>query len=509
MPANAGMLQGEFTAWGTARQFDLRGPWEAPDQGRSWNYLLHYFEGLPALALATREAAGGPEAIADFLDQWMAAHSPGRGVAWDPYPTALRIVNWADTLEVLGEQVPPEARARIAASLWIQAAWLNGRLEQHLQGTHLLKDLKALLVAAALFDDARAQRWGRRAEALWRRQIARQVLGDGSHVECSVMYHGLALGDLLDVLNWRLGSAALQAETTAIAQRMVDYLASVQTPAGEYPLFGDASYDAVPSPRELIAYASRLGITAKAAIPGWHLHADSGLAVWRDARHYLIVKVGGIGPKHVAAHAHCDSQSYEWHVEGKPIVVDSGVRSYEVGAARFASRSTQAHNTLCIDGREQQEIWAAFRVARRSQVHVAVSAAGVESRLIPWFDRNLTVVRRIQCHADGVWISDRVEGAGTHWIEDRLHLHPDCVVQAGDEIGVEHAGVRLKIERTPAFDRVFMPAESSSVHCERLGVPRANCELLAQVEATLPYAAEMRLKLSPNPEPGPPTRGAS
>jgi len=496
MQATPKVLGGEFTAWGVTRRLDLRRPWEAPDLGRSWIYPLHYFDGVPALALSTRDAPGGPEAIVAFMEQWIAAHPPGRGVAWDPYPTALRLVNWADVLEILGDRVSDAARARIAASVWTQAAWLNRRLEQHLQGTHLLKDLKAMLLAASMFDDARAQRWGRRAEALWRRQIAAQVLGDGSHVECSVMYHGLALSDVLDVLNWRLGSESLRAETAAIAQRMLDYLAAVQTPAGEYPLFGDASYDAVPSPRALLVYAGRLGFVVRTPPSGWQLHADAGFAVWRDARQYLIAKVGGIGPKQVAAHAHCDAQSYEWHAEGRPIVVDSGVRSYEVGAERFASRCTQAHNTVCIDAREQHEIWAAFRIGRRSRVSFAVEDDAVESRLVPWFDRNLTVVRRFQCGATGIHIQDQVEGSGTHTIESRIHLHPDCKVRPLPEIRIEHSGVRAVIHRsTGGINRVSFPASNQSVYCEQLGVQRPNYEALMVRHEPLPYAAETWLTL--------------
>jgi len=490
MPPTPGFLSGDFTAWGTARHLDLDRRWEAPDLGRSWSYPIQYFDGIPALALEANDAPSAA-AIARFLERWVDAHPPGRGVAWDPYPLALRIVNWADTLQLLGDRVPESPR--LAASLWTQAAWLHARLERHLFGTHLLKDAKALLMAAALFDDARARRWGSEGEALWRRELASQVQADGSHIEASIMYHGLALWDALDVLNWNLGSEALRAETRPVAQRMVDYLASVQTPAGEYPLFGDASYDAIPPPRELLAYAARLGLAAREPRPGLVVHADAGFAVWRDTRQFLIARVGGIGARQVAAHAHCDALSFEWHVDGVPFIVDSGVRSYEPGAARFASRRTRAHNTLQVDGREQHEIWGAFRLARRAQVEVKPGEGELEVRLVPWHDRRVEVVRRFRFLDEIIRIEDRVQGAGHHRAESRLHLYPDCVVAAElDLVRLERGLARAEVEFI-APHGVHLPDAKRGFLCERMGVPFAGHEIV--IEGDTPFESECILKV--------------
>ena len=47
------------------------------------------------------------------------------------------------------------------------------------------------------------------------------------------------------------------------------------------------------------------------------------------------------------------------------MIVDSGVYEYEEGEMRNYTRSTKAHNTLTIDGKDQAECWGSFRVARR------------------------------------------------------------------------------------------------------------------------------------------------
>jgi len=118
-----------------------------------------------------------------------------------PCPTALRIVNWLDAVHTLGDLAEPAWYERILASAWVQAEWLSHRLERHLMGTHLLKDVKALLVAGSVFGDRAAIGWRGRAEALLRRELARQIREEGSHLEPSVMYHDVALEDLASA--WR------------------------------------------------------------------------------------------------------------------------------------------------------------------------------------------------------------------------------------------------------------------------------------------------------------------
>lgn len=40
--------------------------------------------------------------------------------------------------------------------------------------------------------------------------------------------------------------------------------------------------------------------------------------------------------------------SFEWYLDGEPVVVDTGVYEYEPGPMRHYVRSTAAHNTVHI-----------------------------------------------------------------------------------------------------------------------------------------------------------------
>jgi hypothetical protein len=262
-------------------------------------------------------------------------------------------------------------------------------------------------------------------------------------------------------------------------------------------LLGDAALDAWPTPDALLDYARRLGLAVPAASNGWSFFADSGVAVWRDARQYLLADVGPVGPPHLAGHGHCDSLSFEWHVDGVPLLVDSGTCTYEIGADRLASRDTRAHNTLEIDGREQHEIWAAFRVARRATVHAHLDPKhGIHAELFPWHDPHLRVTRQFAARPDGMRIEDAVLGSGRHRIVSRLHLHPDCTIIARDatSLRIRHGVAQARIEFSPGFDfELLDPQRSQSHYCAAFGEPIPNVVVEISWQGSLPWRSEIAL----------------
>src|SRR5690606_2555175 len=76
-------------------------------------------------------------------------------------------------------------------------------------------------------------------------------------------------------------------------------------------------------------------------------------------------------------HAHCDLLSFELDLAGLPFAVDAGVSGYADAPLREFVRSTRAHNTVVIGGREQSEIWGVYRVARMAEVMRAGASVGV------------------------------------------------------------------------------------------------------------------------------------
>ncbi len=101
----------------------------------------------------------------------------------------------------------------------------------------------------------------------------------------------------------------------------------------------------------------------------------------RHLNDMMVIDCGAIGPDYQPGHAHCDTLSYELAIDGRRVIVDSGVHDYEPTQHRAYARSTPAHNTVVIDGQEQSEMWGVFRVARRARPLPAYVRQETDGRL--------------------------------------------------------------------------------------------------------------------------------
>jgi uncharacterized heparinase superfamily protein len=150
----------------------------------------------------------------------------------------------------------------------------------------------------------------------------------------------------------------------------------------------------------------------------------------------VILDVGAIGPDYIPGHAHADTLSFELHVDGMPVIVDSGTSTYEDCTLRHWQRSTRAHNTVEIDGQDSSEVWGSFRVARRARTTVLkeskdfVEARHDGYRRLPGKPLHK---REWRFSARCVQIRDNISG-GFKTAIGRFHFHPDVqlIPSSGD-----------------------------------------------------------------------------
>ena len=171
----------------------------------------------------------------------------------------------------------------------------------------------------------------------------------------------------------------------------------------------------------------------------------SGYFTWKspDGSERIVIDCGPPAADYNMAHAHCDVLSYELWIGGRPLVVDSGVHGYDGDPFREYCRSTRAHNTVSLDGREQSEFWGTFRVARRAEVLGAEATGDLHwfkfmGSYSPFYDRGLRHEREIRREENGDWVvTDSVTGIGKCRSESFVHLHPDVVVREMDDKQIE------------------------------------------------------------------------
>jgi Heparinase II/III-like protein/Heparinase II/III N-terminus len=376
--------------------------WNDDSIPRLWLYNLHYFEYVNK----------------ELVIRWMAENPVGQGIGWDPYPTSLRIANWCKWV-LSGTHTEPDVYDSIAT----QAAWLERCIERHLMANHLLANAKALLFAGSVLECADADRWCKTALQIYREQLPEQILRDGAHMERSPMYHGIILEDLLDVCNLNRALDRPIPEFPRYASRMLGWLDKMTHPDGEISFFNDATFGIAPSLSALEAYARGLAVR-----PTARPLSESGYVRLENDKVVIIFDAGPIGPDYQPGHGHADTLSFELSDRGHRVFVNSGTSTYESNSVRAFERGTAAHNTVRIDGVDQSELWAAFRVARRARpfdirtdnFSFVEAAHDGYHRLRP----KVTHRRRVDLDGGVVTVTDSLEGSGQHNIELFFHLAP-------------------------------------------------------------------------------------
>ena len=401
--------------------------WEAASAPLLWRFHLYYWDWAWALASDHGSRDARP-LFADIWTSWHSAVAPGRGPAWHPYPSALRGWSFCGLYKTLvgGSRIQEQFLAELAT----HASFLRRNLETDVGGNHLLKNLKALAGLAVFFADDALLGW---TLSRLDQQVRVQVLPDGGHYERAPAYHCQVLADLIDITG--LLRAAGHVEPAALAtaiDAMRGWLGSVLSPSGDVPMLNDG----FPVSQGLLT------ALAPAPPPASPLTVlpDTGLARITAGGWQVLADIGPPCPPQLPAHAHADSLSCVAYLDGQPLLIDTGTSTYAPGEARGRERSTAAHNTVEVDGRDSTEVWGAFRAGRRARVSavaareddatITVEAAHDGYRFLP----GRPVHHRRWSVAPGeLRVDDTVAGQGRHHIALRWHLPPGAGLRlAGD-----------------------------------------------------------------------------
>ena len=426
-PSLAELASGGIRLLGITRDLSQPTRWQHADAPLLWRYHLHYWDWAWGLA-AEADRGAARSIFARLWRSWQGSCGFGRGDAWFPYPAALRAWSWCGLYRdlVAGSDLEPEFLREVAA----HAGFLRRHLETDVGGNHLIKDLKALAgLGVFLHDERLLDRSLNRLGA----QLAVQILPDGGHYERAPAYHCQVLADLIDVSDLVIAAGrAPGPELTLAIARMRRWLGDVLSPDGTVPLLNDgypvpgallAALRPDPAPGAPLVTLPDTGLV-RAAADGWHLIAD----------------VGAPCPDELPAHAHADTLGCLLHVDGAPLLVDTGTSTYAAGPVRSYERSTAAHNTTELDGTDSTEVWGAFRAGRRARVRAAAatSETGVVTaeaahdgyRRLPGRPVHR---RRWSLTGAGLQVDDEVTGGRRHAVAIRWHLAPGSAVQPRDD----------------------------------------------------------------------------
>lgn len=397
-----------FSFLNTKHTFIDKIDWEFMTYGKLWQYNLAYFDYLNQPSLTKEE---GLRLMRDFIAQ---KHSLQAAI--DPYPTSLRIINWIKFISK--HRIQEQA---LTDTLYAQALFLSKRIEYHLLGNHLLENAFALLHAGVFFQE---ERFYTKAKKIIRTELQEQLLADGGHFEGSPMYHQLLLYRVLeavDLLRNNQRDSDLERLLTSKASAMLGWLQAISFSNGHIPMVNDATVGIAPDTAMLEEMGDSLNIR-----PTPQVLSNSAYRMFKRQHFEVLIDVGGIAPDYQPGHAHADTFNLLVYVDNRPVLVDTGISTYQVSNRRQVERGTSSHNTVTVNDKNQSEVWGGFRVARRAMVELLED---MPNRVMALHDGYLADgvlhERSLSVNEKGFVVLDSLVGSD---VEGIVHWHFDAEV---------------------------------------------------------------------------------
>lgn len=404
------------------KQFDEQGTDETGDLKITWELNRHqHFFTLGVAYLLTHDEKYAATFVR-HIDSWMDQNPPGMGINWvSSLEIGLRSISWIWAFHFFGDShsFTSGVYQKALKYLFLQAT----HLEQHLStyyspNTHLTGEALGLYyLGTQLSFFERADRWKSLGEQILLDELDRQILPDGVYFEQSTWYQRYTADFYLHflILNRLLGQKLDKKTLEKLDDKLqlqLDFLMCVTQPDGTTPIIGDDDggrnlpltssspndfrgtlgvgsvvfhrgdykYVADEMSEEILWLFGAEGENIFEGVESYYPErnsrefVDGGYFImrdgWSDTDNYLIVDAGEVGSMK-GAHGHADTLSFELAVGGKTLLIDSGTYTYHKSKElRDSFRSSQAHNTLTIDGESSSEVGGKFSWESRAEANL-------------------------------------------------------------------------------------------------------------------------------------------
>ncbi len=351
-------------------------------------------------------------AIWTSMRDWADRNPPFFGINWtSALEVALRLVSWSLAVDLVGTVGATDEDVRtVVTCARLQAEHLSDNLSVYAssRNNHLIGEAAGLIVVAAKFPFLRgAGGWLASGLRHLRREFIRQIAPDGVPRE-QALHYGAFVAEfaLVSAAALRTRGSDLPEDVRERLRRMAGFLSAAASGAGVVPEIGDSDGGRVYelsdlSGRQAIRAAACAALETADWIPAVAEDADLEPSLWlrgpadvrraldsrRDRRTreseafseggyfvlarepaHAVVDCGELGYLSIAAHGHADCLSLVYGVGGRWLIVDPGTCCYHGSRGwRDHFRSTRAHNTVAVDGRNQSEIAGPFMWGARAR----------------------------------------------------------------------------------------------------------------------------------------------
>ncbi|MGD0433824.1 MAG: heparinase II/III family protein [Acetobacteraceae bacterium] len=374
-----------------------------------------------------------------LVSDWMTA-SPSDVIARRPDVAGARITSWLAHYDFFAATADDPFRQRLMARLVSDARNLSAALPAEELDARSLTALKGLIAAAVALPEHSG--FLVRALRFLPREIERQVLPDGAHVERSPVAQLTALQDLTEIRALlQSGQAQPPPILANTIERMAPALRAMRHGDGGLALF-NGSREETNNLVDLVLTQAGRGSRAPSTL------SEGGFQRLQAGRTVLIVDAGPPPPPDIDRSAHAGTLSMEMSVSRDRMIVNVG--AYPAGGSQWhnAARATAAHSTLVIGDVNSSELLEEGLGRRPTNVTVqrqeANGAQWLEASHDGWrLPFGAVHRRRVYMSETGEDIrgEDVIEADSPQPFTLRFHLHPS--VQAS--LQQDNAAVLMRL----------------------------------------------------------------
>jgi uncharacterized heparinase superfamily protein len=357
-----------------------------------------------------------------LVSDWMIA-SPSNEIARRPDVVGARITAWLGHYDFFAATADDPFRQRLMARLVSDARNLSAALPAEELDARALTALKGLIAAAVALPEHNG--FLVRALRFLPREVMRQVLADGCHVERSP---GAQLAALQDMTEIRTLLQAGQTQPPPILaqtiERMAPALRAMRHGDGGLALFNGSREETAGLVDLVLTQAGR-GSRAPSSL------TEGGFQRMQAGRTVLIVDAGAPPPPGIDRTAHAGTLSMELSVGRDRMIVNVG--AFPAGGPQWhdAARATAAHSTLVIGDVSSSELKPYGLGRRPLNVHAqrqeANGAHWLEADHDGWMLPFGAVHRRrlyLSESGEDIRGEDVIEAESPQPFTLRFHLHP-------------------------------------------------------------------------------------
>lgn len=364
----------------------------------------HHLLWLGQAFLFTKEEKYAKEVVFQ-IENWIDENPLMHSINWCcSMDIAIRAINWIYAVNMIlaSDYVTDQFIKNMYRSIFEHGFFIFNNLEKGIpySNNHYASNLAGLLLISRLFLDTKyGRKWWDFSLPEFYKEIREQVLPSGVHFEKSTSYHRL-MTELFAyplLMIKRIGEY-VPLDIEYRIKSMFDFIYYYIKPNGFAPMIADNDdgrflpfykYD-LRDHRYLLSLASLMyndptykyhisdcvidnyflygnncsvtynQINTDAIRPSSSCYQDAGFVILRSDDVYLFVSNGGLCKynvptlQSVGTHTHADLLSFELAIGKNDLFIDAGAYLYTANArANIEFRSTQKHNTIVFDGRDQ------------------------------------------------------------------------------------------------------------------------------------------------------------